>query len=416
MRESARSYHPAPMRFSRLEDAPTVAQVCHGGFGLDEAVPLWRTKRSRGMLGAMPGWSRFGWTLAVALGLGCGPTLDPVGASEGGSGGGSSGDGDPDTQSDSGQQSDPESCLTVLATDAEGAASPFVADGWLYWSTLGGQIVRSPLEASAVEPLFFSEDDPYLDLTVTGDRMLVAVGDTVTELDLVELLPQPLATGQINPVFPHAIGSRVYWTSSGGGILAADVMRLEVGATEPTMVLDGIGFPMGAAADDDAYYVVVKDYAAGGDFVDGAVVRIDDATGTPTILVAGVSQPSGLALTTESVIWIEQVEAAGFDPPGRVRSVPKAGGSPTDLATIEQGLGVMVAADDHEVFFSVFDSDATVVNRIDLATGTQSTFADFPGSTVVDLALTDDAVFTATSWSAGTVEAGTPSVTRLCRD
>ena len=354
--------------------------------------------------------------VTAALTLGCGPTLGPTEQGEDGTGGGTSANEEPDTQSDSGQQSDPEACLTVLAVDAEGAASPVVDDGWLYWSTLGGQIARSPLEAPAIEPLFASDDDPYLDLTVSGNRMLLAVDDTVTELDLVELQSQPVVTGQNNPVFPRAIGSRVYWTNAGSGILAADVMRLDEGATEPTTLLDGVGFPMGAAADDDAYYVVVEDYAVDGDFIDGAVVRIDDATGTPTLLVAGVSEPSGMALTTDSVIWIEQVNADDFSPPGRVRTVAKAGGSPIDIATIDQGLGVMVDADDTDVFFSVFDTDATIVSRIDLAAGTSSTFATFPGSTVVDLALTDDAVFMATSWSAGTVAAGTPSVTRMCRD
>jgi len=368
------------------------------------------------MLGAMADWFRWSWRGAILIVLGCGPTLGSVADAEGGTGSGSSGSEQPDTQSDSGQQSEPDECLTILATDPEGAASPVIDDGWLYWSTLGGQIVRSPQEVSAIEPLFGSDDDPYLDLFVSGDRMLLTVDDTVTELDLTELSSQPLVTGQNNPVFPRAIGSRVYWTNAGSGVLAADVMRLEQGATEPTMLLDAIGFPMGAAADDDAYYVVVKDYALDGQLVAGAVVHIDDATATPTVLVAGVAEPSGLALTTDRVIWIEQIASGESGLPGRVRAVPKAGGSPTNLATIEQGLGVMVEADDTDVFFSVFDTDGTVVNRIDLATGTQSTFATFPGSTVVDLALTDDAVYATTSWSQGTVDAGTPSVTRMCRE
>jgi hypothetical protein len=237
----------------------------------------------------------------------------------------------------------------------------------------------------------------------------------VAQFDLATGQSTVLATGQNNPIRPFAIGSRIYWINAGSGIIASDLMRLDAGSDEPTLVLDTFGFPMGAGVDDSAYYLVAKDYAPDGELYDGVVLRIDDATSAVTILASPVSEPSGLALTADRVVWVEQV-GPNFSDPGYVRSVDKTGTTPAQHAQIDDGLGVTVAADARDLFFSVFDMDVTTVHRIDWATGVEDVFAEFPGSTVVDMALTEDAVVLTTAWSEGTVEAGTPSVTRLCRD
>lgn len=377
-------------------------------------VPLAPCFGARHARGAMKSVSLFGWSVVATLGLACGPTIDPSGDGETGSGSSSS-DGDTDTGADTPPMSDPDDdCAAVLGIDPEGAASPSVRDGWAYWSTLTGGIARSPLDAAAPE-ILLTTDDNYVDVTVAGGRLLYTAADRVAEFDVATGQTVVLATGQNNPIRPFAIGSRIYWINAGSGILASDLMRLDPGADEPTLVLDFFGFPMGAAADESSYYLAAKDYSLDGELLDGAVLRIDDATGAATLLASPVFQPSGLALTADRVVWVEQT-GPNFSRPGYVRSVDKMGGVTAEHAQIEEGLGVTVAADARDLFFSVFDTDVTRVHRIDWASGAEDVFADFPGSTVVDMALTDDAVVLTTSWSEGTVAAGTPSVTRLCRD
>ncbi len=353
---------------------------------------------------------------AVVVLLGCGPVIGSGDTSGGGTGGGeaggsaSSGSEDASTGADT---EDVDDCALVLSMDPDGAASPAVHDGQAFWSTLSGTIARSPLDVAASETLL-TTDDAYVDLSLSGDQLLLTAADRVEQLDLSNSQSVVLAAEQNNPIRPFRLGTRTYWINAGSGILASRLMRLDAGAAEPTELLDGFGFPMGAGVDEGAYYFVAKDFANGG-ALDGAVLRFDDETDAITVLASPVFQPSGLAVAGERVVWLEQLDAM-FSHPGRVRSVAKTGGPVTEHAVIDAGLGVMVAADAQAIVYSVFDSDVTQVHQIDLASESHTVLADFPGSTVVDIALAPDAIVLTTSWSDGAVEAGTPSVTRLCRE
>ncbi|MBL4688324.1 MAG: hypothetical protein JKY37_27300 [Nannocystaceae bacterium] len=249
-------------------------------------------------------------------------------------------------------------------------------------------------------------------MTIASSQVLFAAGPDVLRFDVASDDLESVALHQSVPGAPVMLDGALYWINAGSGILAGSLVRQGPGEAAQE-VMDRIGYPKAIESDGGQIYFVASEVLIGDELVSGALLAVDGG-GVVDVLAGGLRQPADMAVTADRVVWIEQVGDDGSYP-GAVRSIAKSGGPIQTITTIEDGLGVFLVADESEVFFTVYDSAQSRVHRVPLSGGESELVVAQIGGTVLDVAVTDEAIFVSAVWVDERLDSGSASLTRLCR-
>jgi hypothetical protein len=305
----------------------------------------------------------------------------------------------------------------TLALNPIGAGYLALDGADVYWTTGDGKVVKSTSGAPGV----------VLAEGFTDVAGLAVRGDDVFFADETRVLSVPKAGGAVTVVatmqsLPTAIvtdAGAIYWLNYGEGILAGSLVE-SVGGGPPEVVMDSIGTPSDLAIDGDGnLYFAAAIAVVDGMPVSGPLVRVSPATGAATVLAIGVQEPAGIAVDAANVYWLETVSfQGGF--PGRLRTLPKTGGTPKDLASTQDVLAIRLSVDDAFAYMTGMEGTGPtgrgVLWRVPLGGGT-FTEVDHTLETLYG-ALANDAtsLYFTIGWADQTmIPPDAPSVRRLCK-
>lgn len=345
------------------------------------------------------------WTLGA---VGCGARTGLVGADEAGAGGSSSASSTSSTSSSG--------CTdAVLGTDPDGAIDLAIDGTDVYWTTLDGKLMKSGLDGPGA-PLAEGLESPS-GVAVSGGDVFFTELTRVTRMPKVGGAREVIAEGQNLPMVVVADESGVWWLNRGQGIASGSLV-LSLGGGSTQTVFDQIDTPSDLVMDATHLYFAASFAKVNGTFVSGPLVRVPKPTGAPELLAQDLHEPAGLLVEGSQLYWLEQVDATSAFP-GRLRVMPKEGGTPSDVAGNDDVLALRVAVDGTSAYVTGLEGTGAeahgVLRRIDLASGTWAELARTNGTVYGAVRSTADAVYWTVQWAPGAQPPGSPSVRKLCK-
>jgi hypothetical protein len=262
-----------------------------------------------------------------------------------------------------------------------------------------------------IQGLAVGPTNVYWDNTMSG---VPAPAGTINSISIDGGNPTVLASAQPDPIVLAADNTNLYWTDGSGVV--------------KTMHVGGGGIATIASGQDNPYFVVVDANNVYWDtFNDGTVMSAPILGGTPVTLATGQLHPASLAVTATHVYWAGDTSIAIFRVPigggtvetlvaggppdaayagggdiavnathlywtqpgatpttGTVMAIPLDGGSPTTLASDQDGPGA-IALDATNVYWVTYNGGT--VMALPLAGGTPITLASGqsgPGGLALD--------------------------------
>jgi hypothetical protein len=250
-------------------------------------------------------------------------------------------------------------CLTTLASGLS-APGALAVDGTSVYFAMGGVptgsgpgimvVPKVPTTAGSRSWIAEQEHQPWA-LAVDGTSVYWTTdypitwpgGGTVQSRLLDGTSPATLSASLDLPRGLAIDATSVYWTEGGGRVAKAPL-----GGAPPTVLASGLDFPGDIAVDaTNVYWVEGGTDGKPPPEGDTKLMMVPKAGGTPTTLATAGMLVSGGSLTVDAtnVYWTisvyQQVNGASVCTLGKVLSVPIAGGAATTLTSGQNGPGAI---------------------------------------------------------------------------
>jgi hypothetical protein len=238
-------------------------------------------------------------------------------------------------------------CLVTLVPDTD-VADFAVSDQGVFWTTYGeGTVMKVPLGGGP--PTILASG--YANVTPSGIAV-DAANVYWTNYDLAgTIMKVPVGGGSTTvlasgPAFPARIavrGANVFWATWANHGADGSVLKVPVGGGTATTLAHSQTGPDDLIVDADSVYWTTSDTA-------GKVRQVPIGGGTTATLVAAHGLSGRLAIVADTIFYCTYDDA---DTIGTLMKVPRAGGTPTVLAT---GHPADIAADATHVYFTDYAS------------------------------------------------------------
>jgi len=181
--------------------------------------------------------------------------------------------------------------------------------------------------------------------------------------------------------------------------------------------LKGIGGPAGFAIDDNAVYFAVRGASLSGQTVDDALLRIPKGGAVGAALTTGLQNPTSVAVYGPDAYFLEQLDTP--DTKRGLRSIPKAGGSVTPLASAPAVELFDVFVDSSGAYVTTFTGKLSpnvgTLLRVALDGSSTSELATTPAGHYRHVRTSATAIYWTIDWTADRPPADGASVRKLCK-